>query len=1041
MKIIFSVFITFISFVALNQVLLLSDPDYNQANPLNCSGIIPPPPSGTNFSDGAGNYAPNMDEVLVLCPDLTQGSKVSIAFATNIGFEFNIDPSDTLFIYDGPTTSAPLLGAYNSGTNPIGFYVQASFANNPSGCLTLRFVSNGTNEGTGWVANVACGDIPQPYVPHIEAFKNGVGPNILNPLDTGYVDLCFGDSVLLVATPTFPYASEVTGTGYSQTVANCTYLWTIGGSGQSTGSSVWFTPPARSGYYVDLKITDAFPQIVNINCKVRVAQLPIFAGTGPLEDSVCLGENTNLIGGVTAQDTVGVTVPGGEYQVGGIFAGLTFLPDGAGQQYETSIGISGFDQTTFITSSANFDQLCLDIEHSYIGDIEITLTCPNGTTVSIMNAYNGTPFGWTALVPGGCGSGIGTSLGNDTNIDGGAPGSPVWSYCFSPTNATLGTICAENTAGNTIPNDYTAGGINLPNGTTGNNIAMDTNGVYLPDGNFNDFIGCPVNGNWTITVQDNQGIDDGYIFQWGIYFNASLYPETEGYQNTILSDFWSPDPTITSGQNDTLITIQPNVPGNTFYTYNVTDNFGCAYDTTVTLYVIPLPDIFSDTTVCNVSFQVAGTTAVSGGVWSSSAANLTFSPNAITNNPLITLGSPGTYPVTFTDNACSYEIQSEITFLPTISPTFTQVNSYCIGDTIPPLPTSSINGFSGTWSPAINNTDTTTYTFTPTAGQCASTSTMSIIINPNIPPLFTPVGPYCSEEQIAPLPTNSSNGISGTWSPAINNTATTTYTFNPTAGLCAIPSTMSITINPRPTIDIDPIACGYVYQVTGTTAFNGGTWSSSDPLLINFSDSLANNPQISADYAGIYSVSFTDKTCIDTLTEDIEFLSEIYATIPDTNICVGASFALNPTFGNKDIVTYNPVLQYYWEDGSTEIPRIISQAGSYVFTVKNYCYDTTVTSKIGTKPCDITTPNIIVLSSTEGNNFFSVNTIGIVEFNCVILNRWGNVIYEYNDPEGGWNGKTSNGNLVEEGTYFYRIKATYEGGEDVIKHGFVVLKY
>ena len=69
----------------------------------------------------------------------------------------------------------------------------------------------------------------------IEAFKNGVGANILNPLDTGYVDLCFGDSVLLVATPTFPYALEATGTGYSQTFANCTYLWTIGGSGQYTG--------------------------------------------------------------------------------------------------------------------------------------------------------------------------------------------------------------------------------------------------------------------------------------------------------------------------------------------------------------------------------------------------------------------------------------------------------------------------------------------------------------------------------------------------------------------------------------------------------------------------------------------------------------------------------------------------------------------------------------------------------------------------------------------------------------------------------------
>jgi subtilisin-like proprotein convertase family protein len=843
MKIVFSVFFAFISFVALNQALLLSDPDYNQANPLNCSGIIPPPPSGTNFSDGAGNYAPNMNEVLVLCPDLTQGSKVSIAFATNIGFEFNIDPSDTLFIYDGPTTSAPLLGAFNSGTNPVGFYVQASFANNPSGCLTLRFVSNGTNEGTGWVANVACGDIPQPYVPHIEAFKNGVGPNILNPLDTGYVDLCFGDSVLLVATPTFPYASEVTGTGYSQTVANCTYLWTIGGSGQSTGSSVWFTPPVRSGYYVDLKITDAFPQIVNTNCKVRVSQIPIFAGTGPLEDSVCLGQNTNLIGGVTAQDTVGVTVPGGEYQVGGIFAGLTFLPDGAGQQYETSIGISGFDQTTLITSAANFDQLCLDIEHSYIGDIEITLTCPNGTTVSIMNAYNGTPFGWTALVPGGCGSGIGTFLGNDTNIDGGAPGSPVWSYCFSPTNATLGTICAENTAGNTIPNDYTAGGINLPNATTGNNIAMDTNGVYLPDGNFNDFIGCPVNGNWTITVQDNQGIDDGYIFQWGIYFNAALYPETEGYQNTLVSDFWTADPTIISGQNDTLITIQPDVTGNTFYTYNVTDNFGCAYDTTVTLYVMDLPSIFSDT-----------------------------------------------------------------------------------------------------------------------------------------------------------------------------------------------------------------LACNYVYQVTGTSSFNnyGGVWSSTDPLIF-ISNIQSNNPQISTNFAGIYPVSFTDEACNVTLTSNIEFPPYIYTQVLDTNICPGSSFELDPLILNtpKDSLlsewtqqaNYNPSTTWFWGDGATEIPRIISGAGTYIFHLKNACYEVTDTASIGIKPCDITAPNIIVMSSLAGNNIFYVNSEGIVSFDCVIINRWGNVIYEYTDAAGGWDGKTADGNKVEEGTYFYRIKAIIEGGEELIKHGFVVLKY
>jgi hypothetical protein len=57
------------------------------------------------------------------------------------------------------------------------------------------------------------------------------------------------------------------------------------------------------------------------------------------------------------------------------------------------------------------------------------------------------------------------------------------------------------------------------------------------------------------------------------------------------------------------------------------------------------------------------------------------------------------------------------------------------------------------------------------------------------------------------------------------------------------------------------------------------------------------------------------------------------------------------------------------------------------------------------------------------------------------LNRWGNIIYEYSDPAGHWDGKTAGGELVEEGTYFYRIDAVLDGGQELQKHGFVVVKY
>jgi hypothetical protein len=119
----------------------------------------------------------------------------------------------------------------------------------------------------------------------------------------------------------------------------------------------------------------------------------------------------------------------------------------------------------------------------------------------------------------------------------------------------------------------------------------------------------------------------------------------------------------------------------------------------------------------------------------------------------------------------------------------------------------------------------------------------------------------------------------------------------------------------------------------------------------------------------------------------------------------------------------------------------VNQPGDYTFYLSNACYTVSDVSTIEIKPCDITAPNIVSLSSEVGNNQFFVNYEGISEFQCYILNRWGNVIYEYSDPAGYWDGKTSGGDLVEEGTYFYRIDAVLEGGEILQKHGFVVLKY
>ena len=72
------------------QMVTMGDPGYTQSNPMDCNtfGI-----GGTNFQDpgAAGNYPPNFNDTTVFCPDLTIGTKATVTFGINAGFEFDVD--------------------------------------------------------------------------------------------------------------------------------------------------------------------------------------------------------------------------------------------------------------------------------------------------------------------------------------------------------------------------------------------------------------------------------------------------------------------------------------------------------------------------------------------------------------------------------------------------------------------------------------------------------------------------------------------------------------------------------------------------------------------------------------------------------------------------------------------------------------------------------------------------------------------------------------------------------------------------------------
>jgi hypothetical protein len=72
------------------------------------------------------------------------------------------------------------------------------------------------------------------------------------------------------------------------------------------------------------------------------------------------------------------------------------------------------------------------------------------------------------------------------------------------------------------------------------------------------------------------------------------------------------------------------------------------------------------------------------------------------------------------------------------------------------LPSTSTNAISGTWSPAVDNTATTTYTFSPDGGQCATTEDLTVNVNAQSTPSFTPIADIWSGEALS-LPSTSTN--------------------------------------------------------------------------------------------------------------------------------------------------------------------------------------------------------------------------------------------------------------------------------------------
>ena len=82
-------------------------------------------------------------------------------------------------------------------------------------------------------------------------------------------------------------------------------------------------------------------------------------------------------------------------------------------------------------------------------------------------------------------------------------------------------------------------------------------------------------------------------------------------------------------------------------------------------------------------------------------------------------------------------------------------------------------------------------------------------------------------------------------------------------------------------------------------------------------------------------------------------------------------------------------------------------------------------------------PNVMTPNGDGINDEFLVKSTGYVQMEGVILNRRGETIINFYGLNAKWDGRTSSGERVMDGVYFYKITMTREDGEKESFMGFI----
>jgi len=565
---------------------------------------------------GGPGYSNGENVTITICPG-TPGDIISVVFnlfslsTTDDNPAPNITNVDYMDVYDGNSTAAPTLGTY-TGNQLQGVVINAT-ALNTSGCITIRFRSNSV--GTGMFTASATCETPCATPTAAGQIVGG------ETLDSTRV--CVGEVV--------NFANNGSFAAMGFTIAN--YEWNFMDGTTATGPNVAHSFDTPGQYLVQLFVTDDNDcgNTNLIDLQVFVATIPDFTGF-PGDTTLCLGESVQFTADPESYEVLWDGFSGSQTITDGC------LPDTLlGVSQDVEIMQTGFSPGQTIQSVADVESFCIDLEHSFMGDLVIIVQCPSGQT-QILHQQGG----------GGTQIGEPNPLDNVDCSDPSTQGVP-YTYCFTPMATETWVEWVTNSGfATTIPA-----------------------GDYEPIQPFTNLVGCPLNGIWTLTVIDNWAADDGTLFTFDINLDPSLYPPVTVFEPQIGhgadSSYWTMPATYGSVSPDgDVLTVNPTGAGSFTYIYNVIDNYGCQHDTSVTVTVTtnPIPNAGPDVVACDGEpVQLDGTIGAGaspctytlnlvdafGDGWN--GANIIVTINGVPTSYTIPAGLNATFPISIPHGA------------------------------------------------------------------------------------------------------------------------------------------------------------------------------------------------------------------------------------------------------------------------------------------------------------------------------------------------------------------------------------------------------